>query len=55
MNSAKETYDVLLGLKDTEVESNVDLRPVTHLGFASRFTQESEPCSPTPISPKIDN
>ena len=35
-------YEMLLGCKSAEDESNADLRPVTQLGFASRFSQEEE-------------
>ena len=30
--------EILLGCKHPDEESNLDLRPVTRLGFESRFT-----------------
>jgi len=40
-------YEMLLGCKSNEDESNADLRPVTQLGFASRFSQEAEETNQT--------
>ena len=40
MSAGMEDDEILLGCKSPEDESNIDLRPVTQLGFASRFSSE---------------
>ena len=40
MSAGMEDDEILLGCKSPEDESNLDLRPVTQLGFASRFSSE---------------
>ena len=40
LSAGVEDDEILLGCKSPEDESNIDLRPVTNLGFASRFSSE---------------
>ena len=37
-----EDDEILLGCKSPEDDSNIDLRPVTQLGFQSRFSTDNE-------------